>query len=93
MVLPLIILIRYAYTMNYQHQGRYLLPALIPIMYYTVRGIQALSHAKFGKKQLPPVLVNIGVAFALFIAAGSAFYMVFIRSLPVYHTVGMWLTY
>ncbi len=93
MVLPLIILIRYAYTMNYQHQGRYLLPALIPIMYYTVRGIQALSHAKFGKKQLPPILVNIGVAFALFIAAGSAFYMVFIRSLPVYHTVGMWLTY
>lgn len=93
MALPLIILIRYAYTMNYQHQGRYLLPALIPVMYYTVRGIQALSLAKFGKRQLPRLLVNIGVAFALFIAAGSAFYMVFVQSLPIYQSVGMRLTY
>lgn len=93
MVLPLIILIRYAYTMNYQHQGRYMLPALIPIMYYTVCGIRAISQAGFRGKHLPARLVNLGVAFALFIAAGSSFYMVFIQALPVYREVGMRLTY
>lgn len=93
MVLPLIITIRYAYTMNYQHQGRYILPALIPLMYYTVRGIQRLAGISFHGKNFPVWLVNTGVAFALFIAAGSAFYMTFVRALPVYRNVGMWLTY
>lgn len=92
MVLPLIILIRYAYTMDYQHQGRYILPALIPIMYYTVCGIRELSRAGFRGRHLPVWLVDIGIAFALFIAAGSAFYMVFIQALPIYREVGMWLS-
>ena len=93
MVLPLIILIRYAYTMNYQHQGRYILPSLIPIMYYTVCGIRALSQVTLRGKRLPSGLVSAGAAFTLFIAAGSSFYMVFCRALPVYREVGMWLTY
>lgn len=93
MILPLIITIRYAYTMNYQHQGRYILPSLIPLMYYTVRGIQRLSEISFRGKSFPVWLVNMGVAFALFIAAGSAFYMTFVRALPVYKEIGMWLTY
>lgn len=93
MALTLIILIRYAYTMNYQHQGRYILPALIPVMYYTVCGIRGLSGAGLRGKRMPAWLVNIGIAFAFFIAAGSSFYMVFIRALPVYREVGMWLTY
>ncbi|MCM1103145.1 MAG: DUF2142 domain-containing protein [Clostridium sp.] len=93
MVLPLVVLIRYAYTMNYQHQGRYILPALIPLMYYTVCGIRSLSRAEVRGKCLPSWLVNIGIAFAFLIAAGSSFYMVFIRALPVYREIGMWLSY
>lgn len=93
MLLPLVIMIRYAYTMDYQHQGRYMLPALIPLMYYTVRGIQRLAEIVFWGKKLPAWLVNAGVAFALFITAGSAFFMTFVQALPVYKEIGMWLSY
>lgn len=88
-LLPLTIMINYAYTMNYQHQGRYILPSLVPIMYYTVRGIEQLASVRAGRFELPRILVNAGTAFALFIAAGSAVYMVFFRALPVWLEFGM----
>lgn len=88
-ILPLVIMIDYAYTMNYQHQGRYILPSLIPIMYYVVRGIEMLANLKIKRFVLPRAMVNAGVAFALFIAIGSAVYMVFFSALPVYRELGM----
>lgn len=88
-LLPLVIMIRYAYTMNYQHQGRYILPSLIPIMYYTVRGMERLAALKVKRFNVPGLLADAGVAFALFIATGSAVYMVFFRALPVYLELGM----
>lgn len=88
-ILPLVIMIDYAYTMNYQHQGRYILPSLIPIMYYAVRGIEMLANLKIKRFVLPRAMVNAGVAFALFIAIGSAVYMVFFSALPVYRELGM----
>lgn len=90
-LLPLIIMIDYAYTMNYQHQGRYILPSLIPIMYYTVRGIERLAALKIKNYEIPKLLVDLGVAFALFIAIGSAVYMVFFKALPIYLEMGMML--
>ena len=83
-VLPLVIMIRYAYTMDYQHQGRYVLPSLIPVMYYTVRGIERLSAVKIREFSMPRLLVDAGVLFAFFIASGSAVYMVFFKALPIY---------
>ena len=90
-ILPLVIMIDYAYTMNYQHQGRYILPSLIPIMYYAVRGIERLAFLKIKNFEIPKLLVNLGVAFALFIAVGSAIYMVFFNALPIYLEMGMML--
>ena len=90
-LLPLVILIRYSYTMDYQHQGRYMLPALIPIMYYTVKGIERLAMIELGNRKLPEWFVNVGVAFAFFIAIGSSVYMVFINALPIYLEMGMML--
>lgn len=90
-VLPLIIMIDYAYTMNYQHQGRYILPSLIPIMYYAVRGIERLASLKIRNYVIPKPLVDLGVAFAFFIAIGSAVYMVFFHALPIYLEIGMML--
>ncbi|MCM1190782.1 MAG: glycosyltransferase family 39 protein [bacterium] len=93
MALPLFLLIRYAYTIDYQAQGRYMLPSLIPMMYYTVRGIQELSKAELHGRRLPARIVNLGVAFSFFIAVGSSFYMVFVKALPVFREVGIQLTY
>lgn len=38
---PLIILIRYAWTCDFQAQGRYMLPALIPLILWFSKGIEA----------------------------------------------------
>ncbi len=40
MLMPLILLIRYAYMVDYQAQGRYILPGVIPFMYYVSRGLE-----------------------------------------------------
>lgn len=87
-VLPLVILIVFSYTMNYQHQGRYILPSVIPIMYYMVSGIEKLANVKISGRKLPEILINIGVAFTFFIVTGSAVYMVFFRALPLYKQIG-----
>lgn len=39
-LMPCILSLYYSYTTDYQPQGRYLLPALIPLCYYCIRGIQ-----------------------------------------------------
>lgn len=88
-ILPLAFMIRYAYTMDYQPQGRYILPSLIPLMYYAVRGMERLAGLKVKHFELPRFVGNAGVALALFIATGSAVYMVFCRALPVYLELGM----
>jgi len=43
-VLPLILYLRYCYATDYQEQGRYLLPALIPAMYYVTKGLCRLGR-------------------------------------------------
>lgn len=42
MLIPLALTIHYSYTIDYQAQGRYVLPALIPFSYYVCRGIQKI---------------------------------------------------
>ena len=41
-VLPLLLFLKYCYSYNYQEQGRYLLPALVPAMIYVTKGISRL---------------------------------------------------
>ena len=43
-VLPLILFLHYCYTTDYQEQGRYLLPALVPAMYYFTKGTERLGR-------------------------------------------------
>ncbi len=47
-LMPTILMIYYAYTKDYQPQGRYVMPAVVPLMYYVVRGIQHLSDRLSG---------------------------------------------
>lgn len=39
-LMPVFLSMYYSYTTDYQPQGRYLLPALLPLCYYTVRGLE-----------------------------------------------------
>lgn len=40
MILPLVLSVIYSYGTDYQPQGRYLMPMLIPLCYYCIRGMQ-----------------------------------------------------
>lgn len=40
--MPLFLSLIYSYSTDYQPQGRYLLPALLPLCFYTVRGLEKL---------------------------------------------------
>ncbi len=42
MVMPLCLSLVYSYSTDFQPQGRSLLPALLPLCYYTVRGLEKL---------------------------------------------------
>ena len=79
-LMPTALLIYYAYTMDYQNQGRYLLPAIVPLMYYLVRGFEKLAQIKYWPKWLARLILVLAAAFVVL----SAVYMVYIVSVPVY---------
>lgn len=43
-LLPLALFLKYCYSYDYQEQGRYLLPGLVPAMMYAARGISRLPR-------------------------------------------------
>lgn len=90
--MPLFLMLYYAYTTDYQHQGRYLMPALIPLMYYTVKGVEWL--ARFGKDRLhfPRRLINAGVFLCFLLIILGTLDMIYIQAMPVYLTTGMVLS-
>ncbi len=47
MLIPFVLSLIYSYSTDYQPQGRYLMPALIPLCYYTVRGLEKVSLLLF----------------------------------------------
>ena len=84
MVMPLILMLYYAYTMDYQDQGRYLLPALVPLMYYVVRGFEKLAGFHWKKYRLPSWIGNVGVIVCFAILIVGTVHMVYFRALPIY---------
>lgn len=47
-VMPLVLSIQYSYATDFQPQGRYLLPALVPLAYYCIRGMEKALGAVLG---------------------------------------------
>ncbi len=87
--MPVFLWLYYAYTMDYQAQGRYMLPALVPAMYFVTKGIEKLTTIHWKKYKLPGWLVNTGVilGFGLFIV--GTLHMVYIVAMPIYRELGM----
>lgn len=93
-LIPLFLCIRYAYTMDYQHQGRYVMPALIPIMLWTVEGLRKLHSLSFLPakwKKAEKMLKRIADA-ALYLSMAVIIlfllHMVFFCAVPVYRAIG-----
>ncbi len=94
MWMPLFLSIQYSYTTDYQPQGRYLLPALLPLAYYTVRGMEKgfyndvwerLSR-RFGKdlSLVRNRLLSAVVLCLCLLAAGCILWAVFGSVYPYY---------
>lgn len=86
-LMPLILLIQYAYTTDFQNQGRYLLPAIVPLMYYTVRGLEKL----FTLKKLPAWAASVGAAVSVLLPVVSTICMTYAVALPIYLKTGVLL--
>ena len=83
--IPIILLIRYAYTVDYQAQGRYIMPGLIPLMYYVTRGLEKFPlwrKCPEKYKTILATLVLVGIVLALLIT-------VFVFALPRYLEVSV----
>lgn len=86
-LMPLVLLIHYSYTMDFQNQGRYLLPAVIPLMYYTVSGLEKLSALKW----VPGWFVTLGAAAGTALFIISTLWMVYYCGFPIYLDTGVLL--
>lgn len=89
MLMPMILMIYYAYTMDYQDQGRYLLPALIPLMYYMVKGIEKLVGLHWKKRILPTGLVNLCVAVCFLLIIVGTLHLIYFCAMPIYLQTGV----
>lgn len=87
--MPAVLMVYYAYAIDYQDQGRYLLPALMPFMYYIVKGLEKLSSIRFGKYILPRRFINICLALCFLLIIGGTVEMVIFRTVPICIRAGM----
>jgi hypothetical protein len=84
-VLPFFLLVYYAYGTDYQAQGRYLLPGIVPVMYYVTAGFEKIV----GLRWFPERFKSVVVYAAYFFIIGCLLWMVFRVSLPVYLAIGV----
>lgn len=97
MLIPLTLCVYYSYVSDYQPQGRYILPMLLPFCYFVVRGIEKLSNAvqtlwlRTGRsgegavQYLPMVLTTIITLFYLYALWITLLKIVF----PVYYELSI----
>ena len=77
------LMIIYAYTIDMQRQGRYLLPAVVPVYYFLTRGIEKGFSLSF----IPKWMKTVGTILLLVALAGICAWMIYGVSLPVFKIV------
>ena len=74
-VMPLFLVIRYSYTVDFQAQGRYIMPCIIPFMYYVTRGLEKLTLWRKSSEKGKNVLTTLaltGIVTALLLTVMNA---------------------
>lgn len=87
-LMPMVLHLYYVYSTDYQPQGRYLLPFMIPLVYYVVSGYDKLTAQKGNAwcTKVRGVLPYFAGAFVIL----TLVWMVFKVSLPVYLSDPVW---
>ena len=87
--MPLFLSMIYSYSTDYQPQGRYLLPALLPLCYYTVRGLEklyGLIRLRIFSAPLPERLLSVLSAVLCILMAGMLILTVYGYAFPYYES-------
>ena len=85
--MPILLLLYYSYAIDFQRQGRYAMPILIPLMYYIVRGYEKLTSIF----KLPQPLKNGIIGLCTLLPLLASLYMTYMVSLPLYLESGLTL--
>lgn len=72
MIIPIILAVYYSYASDFQPQGRYLMPMILPLMYFTATGIEHFVTLIFRKWMIYPVM------FLMFYAVIHVFLSAFV---------------
>ncbi|MCM1570123.1 MAG: hypothetical protein NC081_11875 [Roseburia sp.] len=84
-LMPILLSIYYSYSTDYQPQGRYLLPMLIPFCYYCTRGFEKLFLSFCAKKPVRSSKILTGLSFILILLIIlSLFVTIFGYAYPYY---------
>lgn len=93
-LLPALLSLWYSYTTDYQPQGRYILPSLIPVMLYSTKGLEKLIHFVIPEKlrekklktgtALSDRIINVMTIVVIVIIVAMLFWMVLGSALPYY---------
>lgn len=60
-IIPILLTIYYAYFNDYQAQGRYMMPMIIPLMYFVTKGIEEIFNLIIKNKKAQNIIVGIGI--------------------------------
>lgn len=82
-IIPICLLVYYAYTQDFQAQGRYIMPMLFPFMYFVTRGIEKAADRLIRRERLRRALYMALIAFLVF----AALYAYFAAFLPYIATL------
>ena len=58
-IIPVVLNFYHSYCVDYQPQGRYILPGLVPMMYFTVCGVTHLTERFISKMRYRNILSGI----------------------------------
>lgn len=84
-VVPLLLLMYYAYCSDFQAQGRYLMPGLVAIMYFISKGLEEIIE-RIERKTGKDLKKKATILLIILLAAGMlfTFFMVFLPNYIIY---------
>ena len=82
MIIPIVLSIQYSYNNDYQPQGRYLMPMIIPFMYFLVKGYQYLIEEIWKNEKVKEILFTVIITTMVLMPISIYFrFIIFVQEL------------
>ena len=78
-IIPCVLLLYYAYASDFQAQGRYVMPALLPVMYFVTLGYDCLLKKLVKNEKIRKICIMAAMA-AVILSAVLVYFMVYAAS-------------